>query len=129
MLRPSCCPQCELLVKGKYLVLGPNVGIVRLVRYSESSSFPISLRVLRYCPFCGKPLAEGSATENGKHDCLPFKTASTPEKGHFVCKLESGLNRSILFNLVSDDDHFPQGSTDYPETSHIDYCPYCGKNL
>jgi hypothetical protein len=121
MLGPSCCLQSELLVKGKYLVLAPSGWIVRLVRYSESCSFPISLRVLLYCPFCSKSLAKGSGTENEKHDCLPFKTEHfasllppIPEKGHFVCELESGLDRSILFNLISNEEDFPEGRLDYP---------------
>jgi hypothetical protein len=129
MLRPICCRQCELLVKGRYLVLGPNVAIVRLVRYSDSSSFPISLRALHYCPFCGKSIGEGLDKGNTKHDCLPFKAASTPEKGHFVCKLEGDLNRPILFNLVPDNENFPQGSLDYPETTNIGYCLHCGNGL
>lgn len=129
MLRPSCCLKSELLVKGKYLVLAYSGWIVRLVRYSESCSFPISWRVLLYCPFCSKSLAKGSGTENEKHDCLPFETASTPEQGHFVCKLESGLDRSILFNLISNEEDFPEGRLDYPERAYINNCPYCGKKL
>lgn len=129
MLRPSCCLKCELLVNGKYLERVPDGRIVRLVRYSESWSFPISLRVLFYCPFCNKSLAKRSGTKNEKHDCLPFKTASTPEQGHFVCKLESGVDRSLLFTLISFEEDFPEGRLDYPETTYIDYCPYCGKSL
>jgi hypothetical protein len=93
-------------VRGKYLVLEPSAGLVRLVRYSVSSSFPISMRGLKYCPFCSKSFGDG----NVNHNCLPFKAASTPEKGYFVCRLDRGLAMCVLFNLVPDDETVPQGS-------------------
>jgi sarcosine oxidase delta subunit len=129
MLKRQCCNKCELLWDGRYLAEGVNGPEILLMRYRQSSSFPLELRQLDYCPHCGREVEEHRSNKDNKNYCPSFAACSSSEHGQYVCKLESGKERQFLFNLLTHDEKTPQGSIDYPSPAYIEYCPYCGEPL
>lgn len=128
-MKTDCCDNCKLLINGRYLLEGISGPEIRLVRYSESSSFPFALRQFHFCPHCGKSIEEHRAHMNDKNFCDSFIATADPTHGQYVCKIEEGKKKQFLFNLISHDEIVQQGSLDYPSPAFIRYCPYCGESL
>jgi hypothetical protein len=129
MLKQQCCHKCGLLRQGRYLVEGVNGPEILLMRYRQSSSFPLELREFDYCPNCGREVEEHRSNKDNNNYCPSFAASASPDHGQYVCKLESGKQKQFLFNLLTHGDIVPQGSLDYPSPAHIGYCPYCGESL